>query len=123
MISGGLSRHDRIRSSSDFSRVFQRGLATTSGPYRIHICSSRTPHTRLGLAVSKRVGNAVRRNRIKRMLREAFRASRHRWDGPLDVVAVALPHAKGTLEECMQHLDHGVQMGLARNQSCEGPNA
>ena len=44
---------------------------------------------RLGLVVSKRVGNAVRRNRTKRVIREAFRQSTEIWPGDFDFLVIA----------------------------------
>ena len=47
------------------------------------------PKTRLGITVSRRAGNAAERNRAKRLIREAFRATRELWAPDLDVVVIA----------------------------------
>ena len=49
-------------------------------------CANGLPHTRLGLSVSRRVGNAVLRNRWKRIIREAFRTQRDELPVGLDLV-------------------------------------
>lgn len=54
------------------------------------------PYSRLGLSVSKRLGNAVARNRWKRILREAFRLHREQLPAGLDLVIV--PRESGTAE-------------------------
>lgn len=50
------------------------------------------PAPRIGITVSSKVGNAVVRNRVKRWVREAFRAERAAWP-PVDVVVIARPKA------------------------------
>jgi ribonuclease P protein component len=53
------------------------------------VARSESPSTRLGLTVSRKVGSAVRRNRIKRLLREAFRTDRALFPERADVVVIA----------------------------------
>lgn len=54
------------------------------------------PPTRLGVTVTRKVGHAVVRNRIKRLVREAFRRERHLFDDGYDMVWVAKRTAAGT---------------------------
>ncbi|MGK0221836.1 MAG: ribonuclease P protein component [Limisphaerales bacterium] len=68
-------RTARLLNSKDFEQVFRHAdLNTSSGPLRLRAIQNRMPRARLGVVVSKR-GNAkaVRRNRIKRIIRERFR--------------------------------------------------
>ncbi len=75
-----------IRSRLDFSRVYDQGQKRSDGLLMVAARRTGEPITRLGLAVSKRSGNAVRRNRWKRLLREAFRQTRRQLPSGLDVV-------------------------------------
>jgi ribonuclease P protein component len=54
-----------------------------------------TSTSRLGITVSKKVGKAVTRNRIKRTIREFFRLNRNLWQGRLDVNVIARPSSGG----------------------------
>lgn len=57
--------------------------------------NQRLPSTRLGVTVTRKVGGAVVRNRIKRLVREAFRKERHRFEDGFDMVWVAKREAAG----------------------------
>lgn len=74
-----------------FGNVFAAKVRTTRGPLLVYGLPNDLGHPRLGLTVSRKVGNAVRRNAIKRRLREAYRHTRH--DLPAtDLVVVVRPH-------------------------------
>ena len=67
----------RLHGKGAFARVFDAQMRKPVGPVVFWAVPNEVGHPRLGLSVSRRVGNAVRRNRIKRMLREAFRLTQH----------------------------------------------
>ncbi len=69
-------RCHRLSGSAQFDRVFKTGLRKAAGPLLVLAAPNGLPHHRLGLSIGKRVGGAVRRARVKRHLREAFRLSR-----------------------------------------------
>ena len=79
---------ERIRRPREYRRVFQRGRAFRTPNLRIHFVPSPDRWSRLGLVVRKRLGKAVRRNRVKRLLRVVFRRSKHRLRVAYDVVLV-----------------------------------
>ena len=76
----------RVRSRLDFAAVYERGVRISDGCLSLAVLSNDRPTSRLGLAVSKRCGNAVRRNRLKRRLREVFRQSRADLPTGLDLI-------------------------------------
>ncbi len=89
----GHGRTLRLRRSEDFRRVQGKGRRLRAG----HLLALWLPGTgetsRVGLTVSKKVGNSVVRNRVKRWLREGVRHERHRLPGRVDVVLIAHPEA------------------------------
>lgn len=80
------SKSVRVRSRLDFAAVYERGLRIGDGCMALIALANEDSRTRLGLAVSKRCGNSVQRNRLKRRLREAFRLSRAELPTGLDLV-------------------------------------
>jgi len=95
-----LSSMARLRHRHEFERVFQRGAKQASPAFVWYLLPTPRPYSRLGMAVSKRVGNAVVRNRVKRYAREFFRRHKMEFDPPCDIVVVArrqaadLPYAE-----------------------------
>jgi ribonuclease P protein component len=79
----------RLLKPRDFQRVMQARVSATDGMLRMYGAANEVNHARLGLTVSRRVGNATVRNIWKRALREAFRLSQHDLPG-CDIVCI--PH-------------------------------
>ncbi len=98
----------RLKSREDFARVFEKRLTAADGVLRMHACTGAKGHPRLGLSVSRRVGNAVVRNRHKRLLREAFRLIRGELPD-LDMVVIPVSRQQPTLAAYQASL-----AGLAR---------
>lgn len=75
-------RH-RLTHERQFQAVYGARLQKSAGPLTLHARPNDLPHPRLGLSVGRRVGAAVARNRVKRLIREAFRHLQHelpRWE-------------------------------------------
>jgi ribonuclease P protein component len=84
-------RNAHLRSSADFDRVFAAHNRAGDRIMSLYALPNQLPLTRLGIAVGVKYGNAVRRNRIKRRIREAFRLMRHELQVGLDLVVLPRP--------------------------------
>jgi ribonuclease P protein component len=82
----------RLSGKLAFEHVFERGVKQTRGPLKVFGAANESGHARLGLSVSRRVGTAPRRNKIKRMLRESFRLMPQTRSEGYDLVIVVRPH-------------------------------
>ena len=88
----GLGRRARIKQGRDFLRVRQAGERAVKGCLIANwLRLPAAARSRLGVVVSKKVGNAVMRSRAKRLLRESYRQHQHEFTTPLDLVLVARP--------------------------------
>jgi ribonuclease P protein component len=67
---------DRIRKRSEYQRVYERGRKISSRSFILFLLENDLRRPRLGITATRRIGNAVQRNRAKRLLREWFRARR-----------------------------------------------
>jgi ribonuclease P protein component len=99
-------RTHRLGTKLGFSRVYDARVRESRGPLTVYGLPNELGHPRLGLSVSRKVGTAVRRNRIKRLLREAFRM--HQYDLPAgyDLVFVVRPHEPLALAEYQKLMTH-----------------
>jgi len=107
------SRRRRLSRSAEFERVYRQGRSKGNRflvLYAFPRDESGDDGPRLGLSVSRRVGGAVDRNRVKRVLREAFWAEAERLPEGSDYVVVARPDSRDLAER--EGAD-GVQTALA----------
>jgi ribonuclease P protein component len=89
----------RLSGKLAFSAVFDAKVKEARGPLVIYAIPNNLPHARLGISVSRRVGTAVKRNRIKRLLREAFRLAQRDLPAGYDFVIVVRPHESAILAD------------------------
>jgi ribonuclease P protein component len=83
----------RLRQRTEFQHVFDTGVRIRGRFFTILVAPGRTGRSRLGLVASRKLGDAVRRNRAKRLIRELFRRSQNSA-GPTRVDMVVIPRAE-----------------------------
>jgi ribonuclease P protein component len=91
----------RLRTSAEFDRVFRRGLRLDGALFVLVAAPNDGGHDRLGLAVSRRVGGAVTRNRVRRLLREGFRRLERGARPSADLVILGKPELAGSSLEAI----------------------
>lgn len=105
----------RLRRHREFQRVHSGGIRCTDRNLTVWGLPNRLDVCRLGLVVGRRHGNAVQRNRRKRVLREAFRLSRHRLPIGVDLAAmprVGAPIVLGAWRRSLEHLAERIAKRL-----------
>lgn len=84
------SRH--LRLPAEFAAVYEAKTRESRGPLTVYALPNDLGFPRLGMSVSRKVGTAVRRNRIRRLIRESFRLLQHDLPQGYDLVVVVRPH-------------------------------
>lgn len=86
-----LGRNKRLLSNKAFEAVFARGRRFSNELLVLYVAKNQCGWSRLGVSVGKSVGKAVVRNRVKRLLREAFRQSQQEIPAGFDYVLMLSP--------------------------------
>jgi ribonuclease P protein component len=115
-------RHEHLRKPDEFRRVYDRRRSVSDAWLIVYGCENGLPHLRLGLSVSRKVGGAVERNRLRRLYREVFRLTRHEMPTGLDLVLIPRRPEAPTLEDLQRSLPRLVK-AVARKLIGEAPAA
>ena len=106
-----MQRDSRLRKSADFAAVWSEGRSRVDGLFVVKARPNDLGVTRFGYSVSKRVGNAVARNRVKRRLREAARSAS--VEAGFDIVIAA---RNGAAEADFARVERSIHNLLRRAQ-------
>jgi ribonuclease P protein component len=91
-VSQCFSRTNRLVKSSEFLQVRKRGCSIKTAPFWIQCLLESDGNSKIGIIVTKRLGNAVLRNRAKRMIRECFRSEIDQISQSIRVVVLPKKH-------------------------------
>jgi ribonuclease P protein component len=94
----------RLQHARQFEAVYAAKTRETRGPLALFCIPNDLGHLRLGLSVGRKVGTAPKRNRIKRLLREAFRLMQHDFLRGYDIVINVRPHETAILADYQRML-------------------
>ena len=101
---------DSLKKNNEFQRVYRKGTSQANRYLVMYVLENHDRHmeNRLGISVSKKVGNSVVRHRVTRLIRESYRLNERSFRQGLDIVVVARPNAKDKsyqeIESALMHL-------------------
>lgn len=103
-----MKRFPSIKKNQDFQKVYQTGKSYANRQLVMYVKRTEDPGTRIGISVSKKVGNSVVRHHLTRLIRECFRLNMDMLETGLDIVVVVRAAAKDseykTIERAFMHL-------------------
>lgn len=108
-----MDREHRLTKRAYFDKVYRYGKSAANHQFVLYYMPQpRQPSFRLGVSVSKKIGNAVTRNRIRRMLKEIVRLNAERLAGGYDLILIARkPAAEMTYQEMEKSVLHVLKRG------------
>lgn len=101
--------HEHLRRPVDFRRCYDRRRSVSDQWLIVYGCENQLPHLRLGMSVSRKVGKAHERNRLRRLYREAFRLTRSEMPVGIDLVLIPRTSQAPPLEELKRALPRLVR--------------
>ena len=114
---------ESIKNNRDFLTVYRSGKSCANRYLIMYLAPAQEGYEgRIGISVSKKVGNSVVRHRVKRLIKESYRLNENRFRTGCDIVVVARKEAKGKnyseIESALLHLArlHGL---LLSGSDCE----
>lgn len=105
---------ESLKRNSDFQKVYREGKSYANRYLVMYVLENQTDRNRLGISVSKKVGNSVVRHRVTRLIRESYRLQEDMFNSGLDMVVIARKSAKDKtcreIESALLHLGklHGI---------------
>ena len=107
---------ESLKKNRDFQQVYKRGTSKANRYLVMYVLKNQYMKNRLGISVSKKVGNSVVRHRLTRLIRESYRLNEAEFENSLDIVVVARPQAK---DRSYQEIESAF-MNLAQKHAIAG---
>lgn len=101
---------ESLKKNKDFQYIYKKGKSYANKYLVMYVLENGTSQNRLGISVSKKVGNSIVRHRLTRLIRESYRLQEERFRCGLDIIVIARIGAKGKdykdIVGAMLHLGH-----------------
>ena len=107
---------ESLKKNKDFQYIYRKGKSYANKYLVMYVLENGTSQNRLGISVSKKVGNSVVRHRVTRLIRESYRLNERSFRQGLDIVVVARPNAK---DKSYQEIESAF-MNLAQKHAIAG---
>ena len=99
---------ESLKKNRDFQVIYRQGTSYANRYLVMYVKENHLEKNRIGISVSKKVGNSVVRHRLTRLIRESYRLNEQKFRSGLDIVVVARVNAKGRscqeIEKALLHL-------------------
>ncbi len=99
---------ESLKRNYDFQKVYTEGKSYANRYLVMYLLKNKTEKNRIGISVSKKVGNSVVRHRVKRLIKESYRFNDKNFMQGYDIVIIARTTAKGKsyqeMESALNHL-------------------
>ena len=105
---------ESLKRNADFQNVYKNGKSYANRYLVMYVLENQKGRNRLGISVSKKVGNSIVRHRVTRLIRESYRLQEDMFNSGLDMVVIARKSAKDKtcqdIGSALQHLGklHGI---------------
>ena len=99
---------DSLKKNRDFQNVYRKGKSYANKYLVMYVLKNETEENRIGISVSKKVGNSVIRHHVTRLIRESYRLHEDMFNSGLDIVVIARVNARNAgyheVESAILHL-------------------
>ena len=114
-----MNSYDSLKKNRDFQNVYKNGKSKANKYLVMYVLENQLDSNRLGISVSKKVGNSVIRHHLTRLIRESYRLNKEMFNSGLDIVVIARESAKDRkykeIESALLHL--GKIKGILNEKS------